>query len=64
MRVLIRQKIDVDRDGDDATVTRVLRVDDRYYVEVRHPVGTRYNTLMNAINSAIDKFLYEQRGRL
>ena len=58
---MIRQKIDIERDGDAAVVPRVMRVGNRFYVEVHHPVGTRHGTLMLAINNAIDAFLNKTR---
>jgi len=54
--VIIRQRVD-ECGGDTACVTRILRVEERLYVEVRHSADITERTLMRAVNRALGDFI-------
>ncbi len=59
MEVRIRQRLNFELTEDTAVVTRVLRVDDRFYVQVETSQVTSSSTLMAAVNDALDHYLGE-----
>lgn len=54
--MIIRQRLDDVARGDKARVIRVLRVDERLYVEVWQTVDATELTLMRAVNQAVASF--------
>ena len=61
--MIIRQQIDADQQGNRARVNRVLRVEDRLYVDVWQTVDATEMTLMKAVNQAVDRFVILTKSR-
>jgi hypothetical protein len=55
--VIIRQLVDDSREGNEVLVRRVLRVENRLYVDVWQTVDATEPTLMRAVNRAVDTFM-------
>lgn len=62
MEIQIRQKLNFNVHQDVARVQRILRVQDRLYLQVEITEHTTSWTLMTAVNAALDRYLGRPHG--
>ena len=61
--MIIRQRLDDVALGNKARVMRVLRVEERLYVEVWQTIDATEPTLMRAVNAAVSLFAERTKNR-
>ena len=61
--MIIRQRVDPECVGNRVSVDRILRVENRLYVDVWQTLDATEKTLMTAVNQAIDAFIRRCKDR-
>lgn len=61
--MIIRQRVDPKRVGNLVSVDRILRVENRLYVDVWQTLDATEKTLMLAVNKAVEAFVRRCRNR-